>query len=296
MRFASHSAGCVFAGPGALKMCIRFARLIVFILAFAVSDGAVAASEKANPGDAKESRWRLGAALGYGERSNPLIQSDDIPIVVDVDIAWFGDHWFFDNGDLGLTLADNASVTTSLVARFNSDRVFFGNTDTRFVAFDAIGMPLSESVEFKVPDRDYAIELGFEVLSDGPWGQLQMTAFHDVSNTHEGYEIGVDYSYGWRSQRFYIEPSLGASYKSAELNNYYWGVREDEAGVVVLPYGAGAGMNIRTRLMLGYQLSRHWSLSLVAEFERLNDEAAASPIVEDRDVLGYFAGVSYRFR
>jgi len=245
---------------------------------------------------AKESRWRLGAALGYGERSNPLVQSDDIPIVVDVDIAWFGDHWFFDNGDLGLTFADNPHATTSLVARFNSDRVFFGNTDTRFVAVDAVGMPLSESVEFEVPDRDYAIELGLEVLSDGAWGQLQLIAFHDVSNTHDGYEIGFDYSYGWRSQRFYIEPSLGASYKSDKLNDYYWGVREDEAGVVVLPYEAGSGVNLRTRLMLGYQLSRNWALSLVAEYERINDDAAASPIVEDRDVIGYFAGLSFRFR
>ena len=47
--------------------------------------------------------------------------------------------------------------------------------------------------------------------------------------------------------------------------------------------------------MVGYQLSRHWAASLVAEYERMNDEAAASPIVSDRNVLGYFAGVSYRF-
>ena len=52
--------------------------------------------------------WRFGVALGYGERTNPLIQSDDIPIVVDLDIAWFGERWFFDNGDLGFSLVDNA--------------------------------------------------------------------------------------------------------------------------------------------------------------------------------------------
>ena len=47
--------------------------------------------------------------------------------------------------------------------------------------------------------------------------------------------------------------------------------------------------------MVGYQLSRHWGLSLVAEYERINDEAAASPIVKEHDVLGFFAGVAYRF-
>ena len=70
---------------------------------------------------------------------------------------------------------------------------------------------------------------------------------------------------------------------------------EDEAGVIVAPYEAGAGINWHTRFKIGYQLSRHWAASLVAEYERINDEAAASPIVGDRNVLGYFAGVSYRF-
>jgi phosphate transport system protein len=36
----------------------------------------------------EEKRWRIGAALGYGLRSNPLIQSDDIPIAIDLDLAW----------------------------------------------------------------------------------------------------------------------------------------------------------------------------------------------------------------
>lgn len=246
-------------------------------------------------GDENLSRWRLGAAFGYGQRSNPLVQSDDIPIYADIDIAWFGDHWFFDNGDLGITFIDNDTLTASLVARVNSDRVFFGLTDKRFVATDAAGMPLSQPVDFKPPDRDYAIELGMEILADGAWGAVQATAFHDVSDTHKGYELYVDYSYGWRDRRLYIEPSFGASYKSDKLNNYYWGIRENEAGVVVLPYRAGSGINWHARLMVGYQLTRHWALSFVSEYEHLNDEAAASPIVKDSSVLGYFAGVAWRF-
>ena len=129
--------------------------------AFVVGLAAVCAAS-AGASAAEESRWRLGAAFGYGLRTNPLIQSDDIPIIVDLDIAWFGDHFFFDNGDLGLTFADNDTLTASVVGRFNSGRVFFDRTDTRFVAFDATGAPLSAAVEFEVPDRDYAIELGNE--------------------------------------------------------------------------------------------------------------------------------------
>ncbi len=256
---------------------------------------ALPAAAQQAAGQEEESNWRLGAAIGYGERSNPLVQSDDIPIVIDLDIAWFGDRWFFDNGDLGFTLADNSALTASVVARVNSDRVFFGKTDTKFVNVDLAGLPLAEATEFKPPSRDYAVELGVEVLTDGDWGALQLTAFHDVSGKHDGFELYADYSYGWRSQRFYIEPSFGASYKSDKLNNYYWGVTEEEAGVVAFPYEASAGINWHARLMVAYQLSRHWGVSLVTQYERLNDEAAASPIVRDDALLGWFAGLSWRF-
>lgn len=244
---------------------------------------------------ADESRWRIGAAFGYGIRTNPLVQSDDIPIVVDLDIAWFGDHFFFDNGDIGVTFADNDFITASLVARLNSDRVFFSKTDTKFISVDLAGLSLGEAVEFTVPDRDYAVELGVELLSDGDWGRLQLGAFHDISSTHDGYEIFFDYGYGWRSQRWYFEPSIGASFKSEALNDYYWGVADDEVSVALPPYQAGSGINTHARLMLSYQVSRHWTFSLVTEYERLNSDAAASPLVIDDNVFGYFAGFGYQF-
>ena len=261
----------------------------VFLLFAAFASAAEA------PPAAEESRWQLGFALGYGLRTNPLVQSDDIPIVIDIDLAWFGDRFFFDNGDLGFTFADNDRVTASLVARVNSDRIFFGRTDTRFVTVDAVGMPLSEAIEIEVPDRSYATELGVEVLADGAWGQLQVAAYHDISGTHEGYELFADYGYGWRRERWYFEPSLGLSYKSEALNDYYWGVRDSEASAALPAYQAGDGINAHVRLALSYQLNRHWNFSLVTEYERLNDDAAASPVVSDDNVLGYFAGFGFRF-
>ena len=244
---------------------------------------------------AADSPWRLGAALGYGERSNPLVQSDDVPLLLDLDIAYFGERFFFDNGDLGVTFIDNADITMSAMARFNSDRVFFGRTDTKFVVFDAVGAPLTEAVELTIPDRDYAIEAGVELLSDGPWGFLQLSAFHDVSGTHEGFEISASYGVGFRYENWYIEPEIGLVYKSEDLNDYYWGVRPDEANNALPAYEAGAGINPRVRLRAAYYFSREWSFALSAEYERLSDEAAASPIVDRDGVLGYFAGLAYRF-
>ena len=216
-----------------------------------------------------ESSWKLGVALGYGQRSNPLAYSDNVDVFVDLDVGWFGERWFMDNGDLGLSLVDSASHTLNLVGRFNSDRVFFSKTDSEIVSvLNEFGVPVDERV--KVPDRDYAVELGLEFLADGEWGYLQATAFHDVSNTHAGYELYVNYGHAVRRNRWLFDPSLGISWKSRKLNDYYWGVRQDEANPVFAAHEAGAGLNFHARLQASYQIDKHWAVVAVLDFERIN--------------------------
>jgi outer membrane protein len=261
----------------------------------------------------EEKRWRIGAALGYGLRTNPLIQSDDIPIAIDLDLAWFGDRWFFDNGDLGVLLVDNAIVTTNLVARLNSDRAFFSKTNTKYVTFSMLpggmtgamfnpvtgeSVPPEQGVPpqpLSPPDRDYAFEVGVETLFSGEWGQAAMRAFHDVSDTHHGYEISADYSYRLGRGRFSFSPMLGLSWKSEELSDYYWGVHADEASFTLRPYEVKAGLGWEVGVRANYYLTKTTRLALSANYEQLQHSVAQSPLVEEDHALGYFAGVAWQF-
>lgn len=243
----------------------------------------------------QQSPWRLGLALGYGERSNPLIQSSDIPVAVDVDIAWFGRRWFFDNGDLGLTISNTQAQTVSLVARVNSDRVFFGKTNTRFVQFSATGAPLANVTPLRVPVRSYAIEAGIEYLTDGRWGRVSLAAFQDISRTHDGFSIDAEYSFPWYGTRWSIEPGVTLRYKSAALNDYYWGVRLDESSAALPAFQARAGVNWQANLRAGYYLSPQLRLAASVTYERLNGESARSPLTRVPEVTGYFAGLAYQF-
>ena len=274
--------------PGALALA----------LLFALTSAPVAAAAPA------ESPWRVGVAVGYGQRGNPLINSEDIDLAVDVDIAWFGERFFFDNGDAGWTWTDSDRGTLNLVARINSDRVFFSHTDTRLLTLGELGaitgVPVDptmtdEVVRVEVPDRDYAVELGMEYLTDGPWGNLQMALHHDVSGAHGGFEAYLDYGYGVGRGRWYVELSGGGAYKNSALNDYYWGVREAESSPVLPAYRAGAGVNVHARLFIGYRLTRRWTALAVTELERLDSESADSPIVADHTVAAFFAGFGYRF-
>ena len=64
----------------------------VVALLLALGMFAPSVMQAADADEAAESPSRIGIALAYGERSNPLINSDDFIIIVDVDIAWFGER------------------------------------------------------------------------------------------------------------------------------------------------------------------------------------------------------------
>ncbi|MEL7312714.1 MAG: MipA/OmpV family protein [Pseudomonadota bacterium] len=250
---------------------------------------------------ADDGPWRIGVATGYGERQNPLILSDDVPIVVDLDIAWFGERWFFDNGDLGVTLHNGDKITSNLVARARSDRLFFSRTDTQLISVSTGTAPtdpldpddVAEILE--VPDRDFAIEVGFEFLTDGDWGFMQFAVFQDVAGVHDGFEVAAEYGIGQVWNRWYVETAFRATYKSEQLNDYYWGIRSSEASAVLPEYTAADGVNFGVSLGAAYHLTERWALRFGIDLEYLNDAVRDSPVVDDNQVAAYFAGLSVSF-
>jgi len=262
----------------------------------------------AAPPEPPERHWRLGVALGYGERTNPLIQSEKIPVLVDLDIAWFGKRWFFDNGDVGFAVLDRPAFTLNAVARVNTDRAFFSKTNTRYINFQYLAAGNTSSLvpppgsqqptevqAFRPPRRDYAVEFGFETLFDGEWGAATVRAFHDVSGTHDGFEVGVDYDYRLTRNRFSVAPSVGIEYKSRALNDYYWGVHADEANITLAEYHADAGFGWHAGLRSNYYITKHLRAALSVNYERLQDSVADSPLVKQDYVLGYFGGFAWTF-
>jgi MipA family protein len=313
--------GFNMSAPGNI---IKIAALwIVTSLAYgqATDPGATAAPGQATTAPTQapvtERRWRFGAAIGYGVRTNPLIQSEDIPVIVDLDVAWFGKRWFFDNGDVGFTLFDEPRSTTSVVARLNDDRVFFGKTNTRYVNFAYSGKGMTEPlppsatddltpgpvagepapgpVEVKPPDRDYAVELGVESLIEDDWGVTTLRAFHDVSGTHRGYELSAYYSRRWVAGRLSFTPTIGVAYKSDRLNDYYWGVDAEEASPALPEYSPGGGFGFEGGLLANYYVTRNLRVALSLNYERLVDDVASSPLAEDDYVFSYFSGLAWTF-
>ena len=119
--------------------------------------------------------------------------------------------------------------------------------------------------------------------------------FHDVSNTHDGYEISADYSYRWVRGRFTIAPSVGVAYKSAELSDYYWGVHADEVQPTLQGYQVDGGIGWEAGLRTSYYITKSMRVAVSANYEQLTHNIALSPLVAEPYVIGYFAGLAWQF-
>lgn len=106
-------------------------RCLVLALVAAFGSGVASAQDA-------ERSWNLAIALGHGERSNPLINGDTIDIEAVIDFSWYGERFFFDNGDFGFMLHEAKNYSFNLVATFNNERNFYHYLTGRTFGLDSI--------------------------------------------------------------------------------------------------------------------------------------------------------------
>ena len=268
----------------------------------------------------QERPWELGLAAGYGVRTNPLIHSDDIPMYAVINAAWFGDWFFFDNGDLGVTVHESDKLSINFIAHINGEReVFEWLNNSRLGIHFATGAaadfspPANDSSgteesslfppevtenlqeQIEIPKRNLAVDGGLEIGYADVWGDLQLQILTDLSFTHKGAEVWASYAYPWQHGNWKIVPSVGISWKSHNLLNYYYGVRNSEVRLNRPAYTARSGFNGFVKLSLAYHFNEHWGIVGVAEYEALSRSIRRSPIVDQNSIETLFIGLMYNF-
>lgn len=262
----------------------------------------------------QERSWELGIAAGYGVKTNPLVNADDIPMYAALNIAWYGKRFFFDNGDFGAMLyeADKWSVNT--LVHINNERLIYEwMSDAGFGAqfLETVGIAsdfhasewadselLPEQAsqdEIELTKRSMAVDGGIELLYSDEWGDLQLQVLSDISFTHKGFEVWGSYGYHWSIGRLKIAPTIGFHWKSRRLLDYYYGVRPEEAEGNRIAYQADSGVNGFFRLSISYALTNHWGIVGLAEYESLSRSVRQSPLVDRSSVETLFIGLMYHF-
>jgi outer membrane protein len=243
-------------------------------------------------------RWNFSVALGAGVRTNPLVNGENIPLVVIPEFSYYGKRFFIDNLDLGFTLTESAANTFNLVATPGYDRVYFYRSDLQNFF---IGFPINASASaptlvssttpgaVKVPPpAPHITYLG------GPewtfkYGRVsgQLDVLRDITGQNSGDEMRAAIGIPLIESRGSLSANLGLTWKSAAIVNYYYGVsRLYEGGSALDPF-----------LKLGYTLplAAKWRFNAFVEYERLGNAIANSPIVAEHHVETGFVGATYTF-
>ena len=237
--------------------------------------------------------WNFSIGLGAGVRTNPLVHSQDIPLVIVPQVSYYGKRFFLDNLDLGFTLAEGSSNALSLIASPGYDRVFFYRTDLQniFVQNFASSQPGGVTNTTQVfPPRARHItylagpEWTFEL--HGVTGQLDY--LHEITAQDHGNEIRAALSAPLGQLAGSWKASAGLTWKSAAIVNYYYG----QPGY----YQAGSAVDPFVKLAYSRPLGGQWKLNGFVHYERLGDAIANSPIVAQRHVTTVFIGATYAFR
>lgn len=251
--------------------------------------------------------WDLGIAIGWGQKSNPLRDFDDIPLFFIPTVAYYGEHWFFDNGNLGYTLAEQESFTINLVTSYSLDRAYFYQWDPSNIflnrgsqveakAINSMYLSTEPEPEFNsLETRNFTLLGGAEAFIYTRLGIIRLAYTHDMFNVHQGSEAQIKWTYGWDYDRFIFEFALVFDWKSQDVVDYYYSVRPSENAYWSERYQAKSGWDKGAEMTARYILTDNWDLLLAVRYTLIADEIAASPLLDQDYSSTYFIGAAYRF-
>ncbi len=143
--------------------------------------------------------------------------------------------------------------------------------------------------------REPSTDLGVSARYRSPWGVFGMALFHDALGINKGSEMRLSYSTEWVSGRLHLRPGLMVALRSADLNNYYYGVRAEEVSAGRPAYAPGAGTSTGLGMYGTYHLDDHWRLLGGIGANRFSSGVRNSPIVRKGTQPEIFMGAAYDF-
>ncbi len=143
--------------------------------------------------------------------------------------------------------------------------------------------------------RNPGLDGGIAFKYDGPLGIIIAQLRSDIAIESNGTDLRLAYGYRLRDGAMAISPYISLTYRDTDLNNYYYGVRADEATAQRPEYIADGGFNFQAGLYGQYNLTRNWRALAGFAATRLSAEIYRSPIVDETWLVSGYLGVIYDF-
>lgn len=180
-------------------------------------------------------------------------------------VAYDSRYFYINTYRFGLKLEREAWRTELFVQR-------------RFEGFASDDVPTSM---IGMARREFGADLGVGAsLRLGP-GTGYAELLRDAVNKSEGTELRLGYRYErWWQGRLRLRPYATLMWRNQNLNDYYYGVRAEEATAERSAYTPGAGFNAELGVLAAYRLTEQYQVLAGFALSRLSSEIQGSPVVD----------------
>jgi outer membrane protein len=229
--------------------------------------------------------------IGAGVRVRPAYEGADSSRVDPIPyLRLYGEHFF-------------ARTTQGILEGGWRTRSFGGVVFGAQLAYEE-GIRADDSAflkEHRFDDLDPSVSLGLHAEGDWKIGAMPLNMLlryrHDVDSDN-GSQADLRMTAGildWGRVRAGLFGQI--TWGDEKSTQRYFGISAQQAATTGLPaYGAGSGTrSIQAGLLGDVDLTKHWVGLWGITYQRLQDDAAGSPIVQDRNNWYANAGIAYRF-
>lgn len=127
--------------------------------------------------------------------------------------------------------------------------------------------------------------------------ELNLAAVTDLLDKSNGQEISFSLgnTYILTNWMTTLTPSLGIKWQSADLVNYYYGVKPNETRPNRPTYIGESSLNYYATINTAALLTKRSTLFAMVEYEYFGDEIAASPLLDEEKIISIFLGYGWQF-
>ncbi|MBI1397943.1 MAG: MipA/OmpV family protein [Betaproteobacteria bacterium] len=162
----------------------------------------------------------------------------------------------------------------------------------RFEGFPLDGAPAALSgMASREPGVDGGLGVRYRLSRGVVLGEIR----RDVAATSYGTELRLGYFGSLSGEHWSLTPYVVADVRDAKLNDYYYGVRPEEARPGRPATRIGYGTNVTVGVNGRYELTRYWTAIAGVGVTRLSDAIRQSPIVGNDALLSVYLGAAYDF-
>lgn len=227
--------------------------------------------------DEQESSFMLGIGVASEDSIYRGVgtETDVLPLII-----YENGSFYVQGPELGYHVVDGDRLKLTVLGQYRTDG---------YEAGDSINLAGME-------ERKGTFELGVAASYETEFGELSAKVVADAASEHKGYEVEL----GWEQRvelggNWALTPEASVSYRSDDLNNYYYGVRASEATVQRAAYTADADVVYGFGVNVDYQIDQQQMIRFGVEYTSYGSEIGDSTIVEDDKSTGVSLLYAYRF-